>query len=159
MGLMGPMALMRPISLLWPQQITGDPTFLAFIIFTPVPAVNLADRFEPIAAFHGEDCGVESFQCGVSSLAEWLKDVLGNISIVAIAIRGPDPAGPNAVGGTDADFITGLETNRVAVFFFVIGVGSESGHGGNKESGPDWDGECFDRLCSQEKCSFTGRLE
>lgn len=78
------------------------------------------------------------------------ENFLGDVAIIAVGIGGPDPAWPGAVSGSGVDDVTGLQTDRVAIFFLVIGVGDEgdhdfdgdssgsSGHGDHKASNPVW---------------------
>ena len=40
---------------------------------------------------------------------------------------GLDPVGPSAVGGADADFVSCLQSDRVAILFLVVGVSDEHG--------------------------------
>ena len=123
--------------LLRTQQIPRDPAFLASGVAAPVPAVDLAERFERVAAADRENGRVEGFCDSEPSVAERGENFLWHIAVAAGGSGCPNPAGPSAVGGSSGDFVARLEGQRVGVFFLVVGVGSEDGHGWNADLNGD----------------------
>lgn len=113
------------------EEVASDPAVLIFRVAAPVPAVDLLERFEFVAALDGEDGGVEGLGGAEGLLVDGLEPGEGDVAVAALGIFGPDPAGPGGVGATEGDFISDLEVERFGVFFFVICVGEEAWHGGS----------------------------
>jgi len=110
-------------SLLWPQQIPGNPTFCSQAIPAPMPAVNLTRRLQTIATLNRQHRRIKGLNRHPSPVRILLEHLQRHVAVATRRMLRPHPAGPGSIDGSQLNLIPRSQTNRGAVLFLIVRIG------------------------------------